>query len=601
MSADRVFHLAVAWARPAIIAALALLLWTTPPDTSADAASGRAQRLAPPLERRLATSDDLPCPPGVPNVPAPNYKGQSLVNANFNRRSLVNADFSGATLDGVVFIGADLRGANFSGATFLGSKAGFPNDFTLANLTSACFFNARFLATVAPTYFSHANFTGVDFSSTDLSGGNALLGPAPLAFDAQAARPRFRNSMMNCEFVAQWAALDLAGARGLHACASQLKGANLSGAQLANVDLSKVDLSKTRWAGADLTAVNLQGSLLDGATGLDGGSKTNLSRAKLNGASARYVDFSGGKLGGANFTGADLEGADFGAAQLTDPTLGAAKFDGAHLKDASFVGTTLTNVSFTYASLYGSALGAPSGNCPLASAGCGGSVPTGATCGCATMRGADLTGANFTNAFLYGVDFSTQATKVNGTLFTSAILVAANFRDASFSVDSSQGGQAPTFNRAWLQGAQMPGADLNNASASGAFVDFGAVQNGIPRTSNRMLLLLSRDYTQFANWSGSATPCVKVEYTKPSALPPDIGTMTCPNGQSFPVVGCGPLRQLDPNATVNPKWFGGRVEDSQPVAGVYLKDSTYEQAKPESQACNGQPADAAWYTPNPPQ
>ncbi len=85
------------------------------------------------------------------NVAATNYKGQSLVNANFNRRSLVNADFSGATLDGVVFVGADLLGANFSGATFLGSKAGFPNDFTLANLTNACFFNAWFLATVAPS------------------------------------------------------------------------------------------------------------------------------------------------------------------------------------------------------------------------------------------------------------------------------------------------------------------------------------------------------------------------------------------------------------------------------------------------------------------
>ena len=67
-----------------------------------------------------------------------------------------------------------------------------------------------------------------------------------------------------------------------------------------------------------------------------------------------------------------------------------------------------------------------------------------------TGRVANLTRTDFSNAFLYGVDFgsATGNTKVNGTTFSGAVLVGANFKGAAFGIDSSQGGQATTLDGA---------------------------------------------------------------------------------------------------------------------------------------------------------
>ncbi len=84
------------------------------------------------------------------------------------------------------FIRANLTGADFSGATFVDTgNPGRSSDFSFARLDSACFIGAKFQA---PTYFTYATLTSVDFSQTDLSNGNAIFGDQPLKFDAAATR-----------------------------------------------------------------------------------------------------------------------------------------------------------------------------------------------------------------------------------------------------------------------------------------------------------------------------------------------------------------------------------------------------------------------------
>ena len=530
------------------------------------------------------------------------YHGLTLVKCNFNGLNLSQANFNGATLSAVVFIRANLTGANFSGATFVDSgNPDFPNDFTLANLNLAKFVGARFNGL---TYFSYASLTSANFSNTDLTNGNAVFGQS-LSFDATAsARLSFAGTVMNCEFVPQWAALDLTGAKSLTACATQLVGFNFSKAKLAGVNLSGIDLSNTTWDGADLSGTDFQGTTLDGATGLNGAALTVLTGALFNQASARYVDFSAGKLNGASFVGADLEGADFSKADLSadpdTPNGTAAHFDRASLKNVSLAGATLNSVTFSYASLFGTALGAPSSQCTLARAGCPSSAPrTGGTCSCASASGANLTDADFSNAFVYGVDFSTPATIVNATKFDGAILVSANFSEASFQIDPSNGGKAPTFNGAWLQGVNASG--LRQSALTGAFVDFGVVNDGVARTGNALHLQLSGDYTRFKNWNGaSATPCIRLRYDNASVLPGNVGNMTCPNGRSYPGVGCGVRQPKDASTPLNPAWNGGSLAQAQPP-GWYQVDSTYETATSGAAVCNGAAVDPAWFAvSNPP-
>ena len=100
---------------------------------------------------------------------------------------------------------------------------------------------------------------------------------------------------------------------------------------------------------------------------------------------------------------------------------------------------------------------------------------------------------DFTNAFLYGVDFSGSGTTINGVDFSNAILVGANFDDATFEVDTSHGGAQPKFEGAWLQGADLGTASLDNTTLANAFVDF---EPG----GNEMEGLLGPSYTGFNGW-----------------------------------------------------------------------------------------------------
>lgn len=577
-------------------------------------AIGGAPADAATRQRHAAAASAAPsysCPTSPSAQPGQSFKGQTVQYRNFAYADLTNADFSGATLSAVMFVGANLTGANFSGARFvdaIGNPVAAPYlmvDFSFANLTAACFIGATFESQAAPTYFTRATLSCADFSSTDIGNGRVLFGPDPLVFDAAACRPRFRSTHMNCEFPKQWGQLEMDVAD-VTACAGKLANVDFSGARFAGANLSGMDISGATWSGANLRGTNFQNSTLDKAKGMSGAAQTDLSGALFNAASARFVDFSNGKLFGAVFQNAELEGANFANASLIDDPpnsiTSAAVFDGAHLRNASFVGAQLNSVSFVFASLYGTAIGVPPAACNSPAEGCGAYPATGATCSCATLRGANLTRTDFSNAFLYGVDASTGDTIINGTIFNGAILVGANFTDATFQVDSSQGGAAPTFRDAWLHGARLPDANLSRTTLSGAIVDFGVNNaDGTSRTSNALRLLLSRDYTGFRNWSGAATPCVRLRYNDASTLPGNIGDMTCPDGRTYPGAGCGAAKPRDPNVPTNPAWFGGNAKTRLPVSGWYDYDSTYETATTDpAQICGGTALEPAWFRPTSP-
>jgi len=498
----------------------------------------------------------------MPSCPGSRLQGSydfhdlTLVKCNFSGLNLTAANFRGATLTAVVFVRAKLVGADFSGATFVDSgNPVFPNDFTLANLSQAKFKGARFNGL---TYLSHATLTSADFSDTDVSSGNAVFGEV-LDFDAGASpRLSFAGTKMNCEFVAQWNLLDMSNAN-IGACTDQLqtvrgKAHDFSGGVYSNVVFDNLDLSGSKWNGAVLDYASFQGATLDNATGLNGTANalTQLSAAKFNNASVQNVDLSYARLYGAQFTKANLSNSSFAGSVLqantsvTPPIETAAVFDGAHLRNVSFASAKLQSVSFRFASLYGPH---------------------------ATAAGATLTGADFSNAYLYGVDFGGKST-INGTNFGSAILVAANFASAKFQVD---GGAAPDFNKALLQGATFDtDADLVNSVLLNAFVDFGKASN--PFAGNAVYLLLTTDYTGFRGWTGSKRPCVELSYPSFTVVPPNA-SMTCPSG-NLKICGAGDT----PASLANWKSAIAMVNNS--VPGWYELDATYDDATAKSAICN---------------
>ncbi|MDN5938870.1 MAG: pentapeptide repeat-containing protein [Salinisphaera sp.] len=524
------------------------------------------------------------------------YHGLTLTMCNFTGQDLTNANFNGATLTAVIFIKTILTGADFTGATFADSgNATLPTDFSFATLTNAKFIGAKFNGA---TYLTYATLTCADFSSPasgtmDLNNGNAIFGDDPLVIDtSQSCRTKFQQTIMNCEFVAQWNQLDMSNAK-IAACTDQLqtvqgKGHDFSGGMYSGVLFDNLDLTASTWTGAMLEHASFQGATLDNATGLSGttAAPSRLSAAQFNKASVQNVDMSNAQLYGAQFTNANLTNTSLAGSFLSantaavPPIKTAAVFDGAHLKNVSLANAQLQGASFHYTSFYGSfGGGTPAFPCKTTCA------RPGFTCSCATASGANLTGAIFSNAYLFGVDFTGATTTINGTQFGSAILTGASFSGAQFQVS---GGAAPDFTKALLQGTIFDSnANLVNTSLWNAFVDFGAATN--TSQGNILYLLLSSDYTGFKGWSGSGTPCVQAAYGNFTAVPPTV-SMTCPNSSST-VCGAG-----KPAPSTNANWKGGiLMAGNQPVPGWYLADATYDKASDPTVICkNNATVDPNW-------
>ena len=525
------------------------------------------------LGSRPSTAQTPTCPVSPSAAPVKTFDGDTLSQANFSRRDLTNANFRGKTLQGAMFIGANLTGADFSGATFIDSgSAARPNDFSFANLDSACFIGAKFLAT---TYFTYAKLPCADFSGTDLRTGNAVFGDQPLKVETAAScRAAFRGTHMNCEFVGQWAAFDLTGAD-VSQCATQLAGRDYSNAMMAGVNFTSTVLDGTLFVGADLSAAILDSASLQCGpfTGGGGTRCVDLSNAKLQGAS----------LSGANLSGASLYGA-FLSTNINSSISDAASLRQAHLKNVNLSAAQLSGVDFTLANFYG--------NSPANPSGCTTTGPnfSGFTKGCASAHNANIAAATFTNAYLYGVDFT--AATISGANFDQAVISGANFAGASVATFAPSGSRTK-FTRAHLEGTNLDQAAQLDADLTDAFVDFRSGGNLV------YVLLDGTNHNSFAcsNPSTCKPPtkqdvCVWVRYPQTS-VPATAVRLTCPDGGSAGVGGCGD------GGAANTRWksslVAGAPPDPGPPPAWYSNAPTYGVATTDPKLlCRGGKAVTLW-------
>ena len=278
------------------------------------------------------------------------------------------------------------------------------------------------------------------------------------------SRTKFKNTVMNCEFIDDWRAFDLTGAI-VTACLTQVKGRNFSGAILSGVDFTGAVLDGSLFVKADLT-----GATLD---------NTSLQCLVPGNPGSQCVDMSGAKLQAAHLDNANLSGATLYQAALsnnTNDTVSDAAFvRQANLKNVNLASAQLSGVDFSLSNFYG--------NNPANPAGCsttGGGDLSGFTKGCATANNAPMTGTKFINSYLYGVDFAHA--KITGANFYQAILVGANFADAKIRTFTGDG-SVTSFYRAYLQGTNIDRANtLEGADLSNAFLDFHDGGNNVSIT-----------------------------------------------------------------------------------------------------------------------
>ena len=466
---------------------------------------------------------------------------------------LRQANLSGTTLNRTVLhaarslAGTDFSGASISCSDFSGTDGG------VVVLTQTQMFTATFAPDISSCRSNFSNTRVDDAHLNPLALGLLNLTNATIGLSAPLPNWDLQGAL--------WPGATVVGVLsfpGANFQGANLDGVNLSGAQLAQAQMQDAGfrgatligvtgLETAVVTGADFTGASfggpgLVGALfeqvtLDNAT-FDAG--TDLTGVQFNGSSLQNVDLSGLKLYGAGFVGANLTNSSLHGAFLSNNPDGGspitpADFTGAHLKDVDLSSAQLQGTIFHFASFYGSfsvLQGPPVFPCETNTNNCGG-TPTGFTCSCATAVGAKMIRTDFTNAFLYGVDFSGSGTTINGVDFSNAILVGANFDDATFEVDTSHGGAQPKFEGAWLQGADLGTASLDNTTLANAFVDF---EPG----GNEMEGLLGPSYTGFNGWIPLNEPvCVKLLYSTVTRVPATTGNTTCPDGLVHPG-GCGP-------------------------------------------------------------
>ena len=214
------------------------------------------------------------------------------------------------------------------------------------------------------------------------------------------------------------------------------------GQTFASVDLSGLDLSKLDLSGADFSQALLQGTQFTGS---------DLSRAKLVGASAGTASFKDAHMAGSDISQSDFTGADFSASVLISANLGRAIFDGAKMAGLQAAGCEAQKTSFA--------------DCDLSAADFSKSDLTAAIFNGAKLRLARFTEAKSDNAEFYGADAS-QAIFSNTSLRASRADAASQFAGAQF--DNAQLGRAN-----WA-GAAMAGARFDHANLDNA--DFSRVQ-----------------------------------------------------------------------------------------------------------------------------
>jgi uncharacterized protein YjbI with pentapeptide repeats len=205
--------------------------------------------------------------------------------------------------------------------------------------------------------------------------------------------------------------------------------------RLRGRDLRFAKLDRTDFSGADLTGASLDGASLAGAN-LEKASLAcaepdtvmlSDNRAAARCTTARNIDLTRARLGGARLWGVDLSGAKLDEAQL----------DGADLSNAVLTGASLSNAHLDKAELTG------------------GVQAQGVNFLNASLQGADLTGARLQLA-----DFSSAS--LQGALLDFAQLEGAVLRDANL--------EAASLQQARLIGADMTGMKMAGSDLRGAVV-----------------------------------------------------------------------------------------------------------------------------------
>lgn len=301
--------------------------------------------------------------------------GADLSNLDLSQGALAGGDFSDAVLDGADLTDADLTGANLEG-TATGNLVGCSGATVHSDYECVARGDdaARF-ALIGPSL----NLDGVDLSGTTIDG--ASLNSASFV-DATLDGISLTNVNLQ--------SANLTGASLTMAAIveSNLRDVRLAGADLSNAVLTgtftgavvscpatlpslsyqcvtpvqpvsrfsivgpEVDLTNTHFDGVDLSAQDLDGTLLDGVS---------FVRTNLDGASLREASGTGVRFDEAVMSFADLMGAAFPAASFRDAVvdrsqlglanLAGATFEGADLTNASFVGTDVSNADFLFANV----------------------------------------------------------------------------------------------------------------------------------------------------------------------------------------------------------------------------------------------------------
>jgi uncharacterized protein YjbI with pentapeptide repeats len=467
-------------------------------------------------------------------------------------------DFSGAQLPGATLNGTDVSGADFTGADLRG-----------AQMTA--------LVTSSPPELKNVRIGARDgvctlFKNSDLVG----TGIAPVQADAVVtgceSTAMFPDSEIPISVVALLSVAYKASVD--YSDATIVVTAGNSGA-LAGADLQKIHLAGASFVGFP---ANLRSTRFDGASLMSTSMLlADLSKATFVGATATGASFQNAQLTGAQFTGsntdlggADFQGADVSGASFQNATLTNAVFDDALASGTSFESVVATNTRFHGAHIYGA--------------------------GDAFESARLLSGADFTDAVLAGNEDGTAGLDfTNADLtrakFDGAQCVACNFTNATLN--------GMTATKAYLPGAQLSTATLQNTSWDGTWLYCGSLQDTACKTSSGTLqwpleLGSQEDYGPVSFATTSLTQGAWADVTLcPDATPPAQGGLEpdCGGGHmlanrafDLAAIGCSavaldacptPTSTLDqtsaPQAVVPatpPAWSSGVTQAGYYVAGA---------------------------------
>ncbi|MFZ5962597.1 pentapeptide repeat-containing protein [Thalassococcus sp. BH17M4-6] len=370
------------------------------------------------------------------------YRNSATAGQNYAGQDLSDANFSGTDLTGTTFENADLTGADLTGAT-LGYANGTATNFTSADLTDACLQGVMITGADSNpgADFQFATLDCTAITDTDIS--QAAFGPSiTLHVPDMTCRTSFANTVMTCEFLPQWAQLDL-GFADISACKDDLAGRDLTGAMMPGVQFGFYDLTGTVFTDAGLAGANFYSATLSKAV-LQG---ADLQYATLSSVSADSADFSAqARLSGATMSFGDFSNASFNTAILeSSDGVPAAAMSFGNFRGADFTQAAMVGVNLSGAALYDGTI----------------------------MNSATIENANLTNANLWELQLPSAG--LSGITFDYANLINANLSGATLNATSSY--RATSLAKANLQGVDLSQAILGGVNMANAAV---ALDDGVP-------------------------------------------------------------------------------------------------------------------------